>query len=82
MLTSLGHEDDGADALDLDGGRVLELDGATDVLVQLGEDISSPNHVVHGAAVEVPAVDLVVARAVAKEGIVAWHVEVEGGERR
>jgi hypothetical protein len=66
MLTGLCGEDDRADALDLHGGGVPELDGALNAGVELGE-LPPPGHVVGGAGVEVAAVDLVVAGLVAVE---------------
>jgi hypothetical protein len=54
VLASLSSEEDGAHALDLHGGGVPELDGASDDGVELGEELSPPCHVVGGANVEVP----------------------------
>ena len=54
-------------ALDLHGGGVPELDRATYVNVQVGEELPPPGHVVRGAGVEVPAIDPVVVGAVAEE---------------
>ena len=77
MLTGLGDEDDGADALDLYGGGIPELDGASYVGVELGEELSSTGHVVGGAGVEAPPASLVAAKAIAEEGVRLWLVQVE-----
>jgi hypothetical protein len=77
VLAGLGGEDDGADALDLHGGGVPELDGASNVGVELGEELPLPGHVVGGAGVEVSPVDLVAARPVAEEDVGPRLVEVE-----
>ena len=83
VLAVIG-EDDGADALDLHGGGVPELDGASNAGVELGEELPLPGHVVGGAGVKVPVVDLVVAGLVAEEDVGPRLVEVEerGGSRR
>ena len=77
MLTRHGGEDDGADALDLHAGGIPKLDGASDARVKLGEELLSTGHVMGGAAVEAPPVSLVVARAVAEEGVCFWLIKVE-----
>jgi hypothetical protein len=77
VLAGLGGEDDGADALDLHGGGVPELDGASNARVKLEEELPPPDHVVGGAGVEVPPVDLVIARPVAEEDVGPRLVEVE-----
>jgi hypothetical protein len=77
MLSGLGGEDDGADALDLHGGGIPELDGASHGGVKLGEELPSTGHVMGGAGVEAPPAGLVLAGAVAKEGMSFWLVEVE-----
>jgi hypothetical protein len=46
VLTSLGDEDDKADALDVDARRIIELDGAPNVGVKVGEGLPTPGHVV------------------------------------
>ena len=76
MLTRHGGEDDGADALDLHARGIPKLDGASDARVKLGE-LSSIGHVMGGAGVKAPPVSLVVAGAVAEEGVCFWLVKVE-----
>jgi hypothetical protein len=49
VLTRLGGEDDGADALDLHAGGVPKLDGASDIEVKLSEELPSTGHVMDGA---------------------------------
>ena len=68
VLAGLGGEDDGADALDLHGGGVTELDGALYAGVQVRE-LTPTSHMVGGAGVEVPAVDLVITGLVPRK---AW----------
>ena len=83
MLPRLGLEDDRADALDLDGGGVTELDGALHARVQVGEELTAPRHMVRHTGVEVPTIDLVIGGTFAEEGMGAWFVEVElGGASR
>ena len=85
MFAGLDGEDDGADTLDLHGGGVPELDGALNAGVELGEELPPPGHVVGGAGVKVPPVDLVAAGPVAEEDVSPRLVEVEergGGRRR
>jgi len=53
------------EGLDAYSGGVSKPDGATYVGVQVGEELPPSGHVVHGAGVEVPAVDPVVVGAVA-----------------
>ena len=65
VLPCLGLEDDQADALDLDGRGITELDGALHVGVQVREELASTSHVVHGTGVEVSVVDLVILGAFA-----------------
>jgi hypothetical protein len=69
VLTILGDEDDRADALDLHAGGIPKLDGASDIGVKLSEELSSTSHVMGGIGVEAPPVNLVIARAVAEEGV-------------
>jgi hypothetical protein len=77
VLAGLGCEDDGADILDVHGGGVPELDGASHVGVQVGEVLSLPDHVVGGAGVEVPATDHAVAGPSGTKDMGARFVEVE-----
>jgi hypothetical protein len=65
VLTRLGGEDDGADALDLHAGGVPKLDGASDIGVKLSEELSSTGHMMGGVSVEAPPVSLVIAGTVA-----------------
>jgi hypothetical protein len=66
MLTRLGSEDDGADALDLHAGGVPKLDGASNIGVKLSEELPSIDHVMSGTGVEAPPVSLIVAGVVAE----------------
>jgi len=59
VLIGLGSEDDRADALELHGRGIPKLDGASNAGVKLGEELPSLGHVVSGAGVEAPPVDLV-----------------------
>jgi hypothetical protein len=77
VLTRLGAEDDGADALDLHVGGVPELDRASDIGVKLTEELSSTSHVMGGADVEAPPVSLVVAVTIAEEGMCSRLIKVE-----
>jgi hypothetical protein len=65
VLTRLGGEDDGADALDLHAGGVPKLDGASDIGVKLSEELSSTGHMMGGISVEALPVSLVIAGTVA-----------------
>jgi hypothetical protein len=76
MLTRLGGEDDGANALDLHVGGVSKLDRASDIGVKLSEELPSTVHV-GGTGVEAPLVSLVVARAIAEEGVCSQLIKVE-----
>ena len=62
---------------DLHAGGIPKLDGASDARVKLGERLPSTDHVMGGAGVEAPPVSLVVAGAVAEEGVCFWLVKVE-----
>jgi hypothetical protein len=77
VLTRLGGEDDGADALDLHAGGIPKLDGASDVEVKLSEELSSISHVMGGAGVEAPPVSLIVVGAVTEEGVCSRLIKVE-----
>ena len=55
---------------------IPKLDGASDARVKLGEELPSTGHVMGGAGVEAPPVSLVIAGAVAEEGVCFWLVEV------
>src|SRR3954465_3270763 len=77
VLSGLGGEDDGADTLDLHGGGIPELDGASHDGIELGEELPSTGHVMGCAGVEAPPAGLVLAGAVAKKGMSFWLVEVE-----
>jgi hypothetical protein len=76
VLTRLGGEDDRADALDLHAGGIPKLDGASDIRVKLSEELPSTGHVMGGAGVEAPPVNLV-AGAVAEEGVCSRLIKVE-----
>jgi hypothetical protein len=56
---------------------VLKLDRAPDVVVQVGEVPDTPSRVVHGAAVKVPSLELVVDGAVTEESLCARLIDVE-----
>jgi hypothetical protein len=77
VLIRLDGEDDGADALDLDAGGIPKLDGASDIRVKLSEELPSIGHVMGGAGVEAPPVSLVVAGAIAEEGVCSRLIKVE-----
>jgi hypothetical protein len=77
VLTRLGDEDDGADALDLHVRGVPKLDGASDIVVKLIEELPSTGHVMGDAGVEAPPISLVVAGAVAEEGVCSRLIKVE-----
>jgi hypothetical protein len=77
MLTRLGGEDDGADALDLHVGGIPKLDGASDIRVKLSEELPPTDHVMGGAGVEAPHVSLVIAGAIAEEGVCSQLIKVE-----
>ena len=81
MLTRLGGEDDRADALDLYVGGVPKLDGASNARVKLGEELSSASHVMSGASVEDPPINLVAARAITEGSTRPQLIEVEEGRR-
>jgi hypothetical protein len=77
VLTGLGGEDHGADALDLHAGAISKLDGASNAGVKLGEELPSTDHVMGGTGVEAPPVSLVITGAIAEEGVCLRLVEVE-----
>jgi hypothetical protein len=77
VLTRLGGEDDGADALDLHAGGIPKLDGASDIGVKLSEELSSTNHVMGGSGVEAPPASLAVAGTVAEEGVCSRLIKME-----
>jgi hypothetical protein len=69
VLTRLGGEDDGADALDLHAGGVPKLNGASDAGVKLGEELPLTGHVMGGAGIKAPPVSLVVIGCIAEKGV-------------
>jgi hypothetical protein len=77
VLTRLGGEDDGADALDLHTGGIPKLDGASNIRVKFSEELPSTGHVMGGAGVEAPPVSLVAVGAVAVEGVCSRLIKVE-----
>jgi hypothetical protein len=77
VLTRLGGEDDGVDALDLHAGGIPKLDGASDIGVKLSEELPSIGHVMGGTGVEAPPISLIVARAIAEEGVCSRLIKVE-----
>ena len=81
MLTRLGGEDDGANTLDLHAGGIPKLNGALDARVKLGGELPSAGHVMGGASVEDPSINLVATGAVAEGSMCPRLVEVEKGRR-
>jgi hypothetical protein len=77
VLTRLGGEDDGADALDLHAGGVPKLDGALDIRVKLSEELPLTGYVIGDTGIEAPPISLVVAGAVAEEGVCSLLIKVE-----
>ena len=77
MLTRLGGEDDGADALDLHAGGIPKLDGASDIGVKFSEELPSTGHVMGGTGVEAPPISLVAVGAIAEEGVCSRLIKVE-----
>jgi hypothetical protein len=77
VLTRFGGEDDRADALDLHAGGIPKLDGASDIGVKLGEELLSTGHVMGGTNVEAPPVSLIVAGAIAEEGVCSRLIKME-----
>jgi hypothetical protein len=61
VLTRLGGEDDGADALDLHTGGIPKHDGGSDIKVKLSEELRSTSHVMGSTGVEARPVSLLVA---------------------
>src|SRR3954471_19729453 len=59
VLAGLNGEDDGADTLNLHGGGIPELDGASHGGVKLGEELPSTGHVMGGAGVKAAPAGLV-----------------------
>jgi hypothetical protein len=77
VLTRLGGEDNGADALDLHAGGIPKLDRALDIGVKLSEELPSTGHVMGGTGVEAPPASLVAAGAIAEEGVCSRLIKVE-----
>jgi hypothetical protein len=77
VLTRLGSEDDGADALDLHAEGIPKLDGASEIRVKLSEELPSTGHVMGGTGVEASPVSLVAAGAVAEEDVCSRLIKVE-----
>jgi hypothetical protein len=50
-----------------------------DIAVEVGEQLTTANHVEGGTAIEVPAVELVLAEASVEEGTGSWLLDVEVG---
>jgi hypothetical protein len=70
-------QDDRADTLDLHAGGIPKLDGASDIGVKLSEELPSTGHVIGAAGVEAPPATLIVARAIAEEGVRSRLIKVE-----
>ena len=81
MVNRLGSEDDGANSLDLHTGGVPKLNGASDTRVKLGEELPMTGHVMGGAGVEDPPINLVAAGAVTEGSTRPRLIEVEEGRR-
>jgi hypothetical protein len=77
VLTRLGGEDDGADTLDLHTRGIPKLDRASDIEVKLSEELRSTGHMMGGVGVEAPPISLIVAGAVAEEGVCSQLIKVE-----
>jgi hypothetical protein len=77
VLTILGGEDDGVDALDLHVGGIPKLDGASDIGVKPSEELPSTGHVMGGAGVEAPPISLVAAGTITEEGVCSRFIKVE-----
>jgi hypothetical protein len=77
VLTRLCGEDGIADALDLHAGGVPKLDEASDIRVKLSEELRSTGHVMGGTGVKAPPISLVIAGAVAEEGVCSRLIKVE-----
>jgi hypothetical protein len=77
VLTRLSGKDDGADAFDLHAGGIPKLGGASDIRVKLSEELPSTGHVMGDTGVEAPPVNLIVAGAVAEEGVCSRLIKVE-----
>jgi hypothetical protein len=77
VLTRLCSEDDGAGALDLHAGGVPKLDGASDIRIKLSEELASIGHMMGGTGVEAPPISLVIAGAIAEEGVCSHLIKVE-----
>jgi hypothetical protein len=77
VLTRFNDKDDRADTLDLHAGGVPKLDGASDIRVKLCEELPSTVHVMGGTGVEAPPVSLVIASAVAEEGVCSRLIKEE-----
>jgi hypothetical protein len=77
VLTRLGGEDDGADALDLHVRGIPKLDGASNIGVKLSEELLSIGHVIGDAGVEAPPISLVIAGAIDEEGVCCRLIKVE-----
>jgi hypothetical protein len=77
VLTRLGGEDNRVDTLDLHAGGVPKLDRASDIGVKLSEELPSTGHVMGGAGVEAPPINLVVTGAVTEEGVCSQLIKVE-----
>jgi hypothetical protein len=77
VFTRLSGEDDGADTLDLHAGGIPKLDRASNIRVKLSEEFPLTSHVMGGTGVEAPPVRLVIAGAIAKEGVCSRFIKVE-----
>jgi hypothetical protein len=77
VLVRLGGEDDEANTLDLHARGIPKLDGASDIGVKLSEELPLTSHVMGDTGVEAPPVSLVIAGAIAEEGVCSQLIKVE-----
>jgi hypothetical protein len=77
VLVRLGGEDDEANTLDLHARGIPKLDGASDIRVKLSEELPSTSHVMGCTGVKAPPVSLVIAGAIAEEGVCSQLIKVE-----
>jgi hypothetical protein len=80
-IAGLNHKHDRPDTADLHDRLVAKLDEASNVAVQVNEMPNASDHVVHGTAVEVPSLKLVVIRVVTEEDLCVQFIDVEQGRR-
>jgi hypothetical protein len=79
VFAGLTREHNRPNAVNLHRGLIAELDGASDATTQVGEVPNAHSHVVCGAAIEVPSLELVIVGAVVEESLCARLIDVEQG---